>query len=150
MKYDFSVRVTGILMENQKILLVKQKLSETRAWSLPGDRLEQGETLEQCLRREMKEETGLDVDVGPLLYLCDTEHTAFKMLHITFLLTRKGGDIVLPTNEWDDNPIHDVRFVPVSELADYGFSEVFVQLALHGFPNKGSYMGDKKNIGLGI
>ena len=45
MKYDFQIRVTGVLVENGAILLVKQRLSKDRAWSLPGGRLEQGETI---------------------------------------------------------------------------------------------------------
>ena len=56
----------------------------------------------------------------------------------------------MPTNEKDENPISDVRFVPVSSLTDYGFSPVFQSLVLEKFPNKGNYMGDKENIGLGI
>ena len=59
--YNFSVRVTGIFIEDEQILVVKQKISESRNWSLPGGRLERGETLEQALKREMKEETGLIV-----------------------------------------------------------------------------------------
>lgn len=62
-KYDFNIRVTGILVEDNKILLVKQKVSDKRNWSLPGGKLEQGETVEQGIIREMKEETGLDVEI---------------------------------------------------------------------------------------
>lgn len=47
MNYDFQIRVTGVLVENGTILLVKQRLSKDRAWSLPGGRLEQGETMEE-------------------------------------------------------------------------------------------------------
>jgi 8-oxo-dGTP diphosphatase len=36
-------------------------------WSVPGGRLEPGETVEQAVAREMREETGLEVDVGRLL-----------------------------------------------------------------------------------
>jgi len=39
------VRVTGILIENGKILLVKQKVNAQRKWSLPGGTLELGEPL---------------------------------------------------------------------------------------------------------
>lgn len=56
----------------------------------------------------------------------------------------------MPTNEFDTNPIHDVRFVPISELAQYGFSEKFIQVLERGFPDAGNYVGDKVNIGLGI
>lgn len=149
-EYIFNVRVTGILVENSQMLIVKQKLSEAREWSLPGGRLERGETLAWALKREFKEETGLDVQVEKLLYLCDVDASSRTILHITFLVTRTGGEIILPTNEYDENPIHDVKFVPIDELTDYGFSELFVQLAKQGFPKQGNYMGDKINIGLGI
>lgn len=146
----FQIRVTGILIENDKILLVQQKVSDKRNWSLPGGRLERGETLQQGLIREMKEETGLDVELVRMLYVCDVAASANTVLHITFLLKRIGGEITLPTNEFDENPIHDVKFVPVSELEAYGFSERFVQVIRDDFPNAGSYAGDKANIGLGV
>lgn len=148
--YLFSVRITGVLIEDHKILLVQQKLSDKRNWSLPGGKLERGETLEQGLIREMKEETGLDVEIIRMLYLCDVAASANKILHITFLLKRVGGKIELPTNEFDENPIHDVQFVPVSKLTEYGFSEKFMEVINNGFPNAGNYVGDKINIGLGI
>ena len=150
MQYDFQIRVTGVLVENGAILLVKQRLSQNRAWSLPGGRLEQGETLEEGVCRELFEETGLKVRVERLLYLCDVKSSSYKVVHITFLLSRVGGEITLPTNEKDENPISDVRFVPVTELTDYGFSPVFRDLAENQFPQKGNYMDDKENIGLGI
>lgn len=148
--YIFNIRITGILIENNKILLVQQKLSDKRNWSLPGGRLERGETLSQGLIREMKEETGLDVEIVRMLYICDVASSSNTILHITFLIKRVGGEIELPSNEFDENPIHDVKFVPVSELAQYGFSEKFMQVINDGFSNAGNYVGDKMNIGLGI
>lgn len=149
-EHAFVVRVTGVLIENGKILLVQQKLSEKRNWSLPGGKLECGETMGQGLVREMKEETGLDVELERLLYVCDVAASGNKILHITFLLRRVGGGIELPTNEFDENPINDVRFVPIEALEEYGFSEKFRLLAQDGFPESGNYMGDKANIGLGV
>ncbi len=149
-EYIFNIRITGILIENNKILLVQQKLSDKRNWSLPGGRLERGETLSQGLIREMKEETGLDVEIDRMLYLCDVAASSNTILHITFLIKRIGGEIELPSNEFDENPIHDVKFVPISELVQYGFSEKFIQVIKDGFSNAGNYVGDKINIGLGI
>jgi len=146
----FQIRVTGILIENDEILLVQQKVSDKRNWSLPGGRLEQGETLQQGLVREMKEETGLDVELVQMLYVCDVAASNHTVLHITFLLKRIGGEVALPTNEFDENPIHDVKFVPVSELEVYGFSERFIQVIREDFPNAGCYAGDKVNVGLGM
>ena len=149
-EYIFNIRITGILIENNEILLVQQKLSDKRNWSLPGGRLERGETLSQGLIREMKEETGLDVEIVRMLYLCDVAASSNTILHITFLIKRIGGEIELPSNEFDENPIHDVKFVPISELVQYGFSEKFIQVIRDEFSNAGNYVGDKINIGLGI
>lgn len=146
----FQVRVTGILIENDEILLVQQKVSAKRNWSLPGGRLERGETMQQGIVREMKEETGLDVEILRMLYVCDVEVSEYTVLHITFLLKRTGGKIMLPTNEFDENSIHDVQFIPVKELAQYGFSDKFIQIIRDDFPGTGNYMGDKTNIGLGV
>ena len=146
----YKVRATGVLIENNSLLLVKQKLSNNRNWSLPGGRVEPGETLEQALIREMKEETGLDVEPIRMLYVCDVAASGNTVLHITFLTKRIGGEIMLPTNEFDENPIHDVRFIPIDELTEYGISEKFVEIIKNDFPNVGNYMGDKSNIGLGV
>jgi ADP-ribose pyrophosphatase len=55
--YAFQIRVTGILLQDEKILLVKQPVNGTRNWSLPGGRAEAGEKLEDSVIREIKEET---------------------------------------------------------------------------------------------
>jgi ADP-ribose pyrophosphatase YjhB (NUDIX family) len=144
----FQIRVTGVLVENGKILLVNQKVSSNRSWSLPGGRLEQGETLEEGIIRELFEETGLNVKVIKLLYICDKSDAAPPLLHITFLLERASGEIKLPTNEFDENPIYDVKFVDINEITQYGFSELFRNLVREGFPNSGTYMGFKSAIGL--
>lgn len=143
----FQIRVTGVLIENESILLVQQKTSN-RNWSLPGGRVEAGELLEQSVIRELYEETGLVVKVERLLYLCDKPDSRPPLLHITFLLSRTGGELLLPSNEHDENLIGDVRFVPLSSLKQYGFTQQFVELARGGFQNAGRYMGLKRNIGL--
>jgi ADP-ribose pyrophosphatase YjhB (NUDIX family) len=144
----FQIRVTGLLIEDGKILLVNQKVSSSRSWSLPGGRLEQGETLEEGIVREIYEETGLNVKVIKLLYVCEKPDVTPLLLHITFMLERVSGEIKLPTNEFDKNPIHDVKFIEINELTNYGFSELFQDLVKKDFPNAGNYMGLKSAIGL--
>ena len=60
------VSVRGILMNKGKLLLLKRSLSDKHlpgVWELPGGKLDEGQTLMQSLKREMKEETGLSVSV---------------------------------------------------------------------------------------
>lgn len=145
--YLFQIRVTGILIEEGKILLVQQKL-KNREWSLPGGRLEAGELVEEGLLREMIEETGLETEIIRLLYVCDKPDVSPPMVHMTFLLKRINGTIVLPTNEFDDNPISDVKFVRIEDIPKYGFSHKFQSIIQDDFPRSGNYMGLKDTIGL--
>jgi mutator protein MutT len=145
------VRATAILIENGHILLTEQKVSESlsRSWSLPGGTLELGETLEECVIREVKEETGLDIVVDKLLYVCDRIMDDRHVVHITLAVRRTGGTLQLGVEpEAGANPIKSVKMVPVSELHEYGFSERFCKLARSGFPNSGTYQGTIANIGL--
>ena len=142
------VRVTGVLIEEGQILILKQAVSNERAWSLPGGKVEKGESLEESMIREMEEETGLKTKIVKLLYLCEKPEADPPVLHITFLLERVGGEIRLPSNEFDDNPISNVRRIPIDELTAYGFSERFMNVVRSGFPDAGSYKGHKRNIGL--
>jgi ADP-ribose pyrophosphatase YjhB (NUDIX family) len=142
------IRATGVLIDKGRILIVKQRLSDDRSWSLPGGRVEQGETLEEAILREIKEETGLDANIIKLLYVCDKLEAVPSLIHITFLLEKIGGEIRLPTNEFDQNPIHDVKMVPIEKLTSYHFSEKFMNLVKSSFPDAGSYKGHKSAIGL--
>ena len=59
-------------MKDGKVVLVKRRFEPLAGqWSLPGGRLELGETLEAGLAREMLEETGLEVEVGPVVDVFD-------------------------------------------------------------------------------
>lgn len=61
-----------ILNENNELLLQQRKKSpEAGFWSIPGGRLEMFETFEEAVKREIKEEVGVDIDVIDELGICD-------------------------------------------------------------------------------
>jgi ADP-ribose pyrophosphatase YjhB (NUDIX family) len=142
------VRVTGVVVEDDRILLLNQDTGSGRAWSLPGGKVEEGESLSDALVREMGEETGIEVVVGRLLYVCDYLPGGTHVVHVTFEAGRIGGTVGDVTEGADTRPIRGVEFVKLADLPNLGFTEKFGQLALAGFPGAGSYMGPKSNIGL--
>lgn len=140
------VRATGIVIEDGRLLLLNQDTDTGKSWSLPGGKLEDGETLAEALVREMKEETGLEVEPVRLLYVCD--HVAALIVHMTFQARRTGGTLGDVAPGADTTPIRGVEFVPVSKLTALGFSDRFAELVTAGFPGAGAYMGPKSAIGL--
>lgn len=60
-------RSRAVIISENKILLVKRTKEEGIYWAFPGGLIEQGESKEEALIREVKEETGLDIKVKDFL-----------------------------------------------------------------------------------
>lgn len=68
----FNVRIYGLLFDEQNRLLVSDEFIRGQYLTkLPGGGLEIGEGTRDCLKREFKEETGLDVIIGKHIYTTD-------------------------------------------------------------------------------
>ncbi|GAC1442608.1 MAG: hypothetical protein NVSMB63_11130 [Sediminibacterium sp.] len=68
----FNIRVYGVLLDNNRRLLVSDEFIRGNYFTkLPGGGLEFGEGTRDCLKREFKEETGLDVEIGDHIYTTD-------------------------------------------------------------------------------
>ena len=66
------VGVGAVVLDGSRVLLIKRGHAPLKGqWSLPGGGVEIGETLEQAIAREVTEETGLTVDVGPMVEVLD-------------------------------------------------------------------------------
>lgn len=96
--------------ENGNILLVKNIKDDSFYWGPPGGAVEKGETLEQAVIREVREETGFNIEVTGLnsireVFFMEKEHHA---LIVTFFAKIIDGQI----NILDpDNEISEVKWV---------------------------------------
>lgn len=65
---DFFVCVDGIYVKDRKILLLKRNTEPFKGcWHIIGGHVEENETLKDALKREFREETNLDVEIGRII-----------------------------------------------------------------------------------
>lgn len=98
-KNDFNLAVKALIVRDSKILLIKRSNNDSHkpgVWEFPGGRLERGENPQKGLKREVKEETGLSINVlNPLTVAQFTRDDKQKITMITFLCSSKKGDVKL-------------------------------------------------------
>ena len=75
--YHLPISVKGIVGFGNRILLLKNEREE---WELPGGKLEIGEKVEECLARELKEETNLDIKINKPIH--NWVYTVFPNVHV--------------------------------------------------------------------
>lgn len=87
----------AVIRKNGKVLIAKRAPGEyfEAFWELPGGKIEKGETPEQCLKRELFEEFGIDVKIGSFIA---ESRFSYKNKHIRLLayeVAHLGGDFSL-------------------------------------------------------
>lgn len=120
----FNVRVYGVLLDKDRRLLVSDEFIRGQyITKLPGGGLEIGEGTRECLQREFREETGLEVNVGNHLYTTDFfQISAFNhtdQIISIYYYVHPEGEILLPVKE------KPFDFAPHQIADPTGESEVF-------------------------
>jgi len=106
------VSAKGVVSSRSGVLLA---LNDRDEWELPGGRLEAGETPEECVAREIEEETGLRVRVGRVI-----RNWVFEVVPARHVLVLAYG-CHLVTDNIEPTVSHEhtaVRFFPVAKIPD--------------------------------
>ena len=114
------VGVGGVIVDDGRVVLIKRKYEPLAGqWSLPGGTLELGESLESGVARELREETGLEVEVGPVIevfdrILLDTGgRVRYHFVLVDYLCRPLGGQLAAGSD------VADAVLVEPTELSTY-------------------------------
>lgn len=101
-----------------KILLVRNRGHHRPHWSLPKGSCEEGEPLLQTMKREVKEETGLDVDMVELAFVTEWFMAGRGEWYLQFYFYSKVTGGVLGVQE-EDEDVTMVKWVHPNEMRQY-------------------------------
>ena len=148
MSYHIRVRAGAIIIEDNKILLTVYNFPNRGiVYDLPAGGAEPNESITDTVKREAKEEAGIDVEVGPLAFVYEyAPHLNFEKFGNTHTLVmmfeckiKNNSTPKFPENP-DKNQI-DVKWVPISELHNI---EMYANLG----PYLQEYILNPRNIDL--
>jgi 8-oxo-dGTP diphosphatase len=114
------VGVGAVVVRGATALIIKRAHEPRKGeWSLPGGLLELGESLQDAVRREIKEETSLDIEVGPVIETFDRVHRddagriRYHFVIVDFVCWSGGGEAI-PGSDADG-----VAWVTADEIEEY-------------------------------
>ena len=118
-KKNPQIVTAAIIEKNGHILIAKRKRGKRHAgnWEFPGGTLEEGETHEQCLKRELQEELAITAEVGELICTSEYSYTPDWTIRLLAYRTTLASDIF---NLHDHD---EIRWVKLTDLANYEFPE---------------------------
>lgn len=106
----------GVIWRDNQVLISKRHTDDLLGglWELPGGERESGETLEECLLREVREELGIEIAVGDFLMTVRHSYTHFRVtLHVFHCQYVSGEPRALGCADW--------RWVRLEELDNFAF-----------------------------
>jgi 8-oxo-dGTP diphosphatase len=110
--------VCAVILKGEKVLIAQRsdKMKHPLKWEFPGGKLEDGESEEQAIVREIKEELNIEIIPAEKISSHIHDYGSFKINLIAYLCDYVAGEIKLLEHQ-------DYRFVEFGELLDFDLAE---------------------------
>jgi 8-oxo-dGTP pyrophosphatase MutT (NUDIX family) len=123
---SLKVGCSAIIFDESREKVLLQKRTDNGRWCMPGGGMDPGESTAECCVREVKEETGLDVEVVRLVGVYTTPHhivtyadgNRWQLVSMHFEARITGGRM-----EITDGESTEMAFIAIDELANYDVME---------------------------
>lgn len=124
----FGVRATGLLVRNQELYLIR---SPKGKYYTLGGAIQVGETTEDAVKRELKEEVGVDVEIHQLAFIVENQfeldEKQYHQIEFQYIVT----SLEEPLNKLvEGNTDRYCEWIPFTELAEIDLNPVFLKTAL--------------------
>ena len=113
----------AVIWSGQRILIDRRKAEGLLGglWEFPGGKVEPGETIEQCIKREIQEELAIDIEVGDRLIVVDHTYTHFRVtLNVHQCRHISGEPQAIECDE--------IRWVTIDELSEFPFPKANLKI----------------------
>jgi 8-oxo-dGTP diphosphatase len=128
------VGVGATVFRNDQVLLIRRGNPPLYGdWSLPGGRVKEGEDLKKALRREIREECSIDIEVGDLItefeYIERDEEERVKYHYVVFDFTAQyvSGKLIRASDALE------VRWVPLERLKEFDLTDKVREVIEKGY-----------------
>jgi mutator protein MutT len=114
----------AVIQNSEGLILIDRRLSQGYLggfWEFPGGKIEPDETVEECIRREIKEEIGIEISVDSHLITIEHTYPHFRVCLQVYNCKYLAGE---------PRPLEceEIRWVSVNELHNYKFPEANFQI----------------------
>lgn len=112
--------VAAVIRHGNQVFATQRGYGEFEAgWEFPGGKMEPGETPQEALIREIKEELDTEIEVGELIETVEYDYPKFHLTMHCFMCTVKSGHLVLKEHEaakWlTKDTLDSVDWLPADE-----------------------------------